>query len=282
MRIAILGGNRFVGRRVALGLIEAGEEVTLVHRSAPSVPGASTIRGDRDHPAVIAAALATRPDAILDMCLYRAASAKTVVEAIGGRDVRYVGVSSAAIYSQGSPAPWTEESPIEPASGWGEYGAGKAASDAIVHAAGLADALLVRPPYVIGQGDPDRRCELVFERLEREVPILVPGDGSALIEILDADDLAAILIDLLKGPATGIVNVPGAEPLTVRGFLELCASLSGREPELRRTDARSLEYAPERWPFPNLPLTVSGQRFRQSCRLRPRPVADAVRQAMAR
>jgi 2'-hydroxyisoflavone reductase len=282
MRITILGGNRFVGLRVASELVAAGHAVTVVHRSPPSVPGCLTIRGDREDPAILDAALASEPDAILDMSLYNLGAARAVVAALDGRPLRYVAVSTAAIYAQDAPTPWVEWSSIGPAPGWGDYGVGKAESDAALLAAELPNALLVRPPYVIGQGDPDGRCALVFDRLRAGLPVALPGDGSALIETIDVEDMAPILIDLLAGEATGVLNVGGPEILSVRDFMELCGSIAERHLQLLPSESRQLEYAPELWPFPNLTLSVRDDRFRRFCQIRPRPLAETLAVAWAR
>jgi 2'-hydroxyisoflavone reductase len=280
VHVLIFGGNRFVGRRVARLLIETGAQVTVVHRSAPSTQGAATIRGERSETSVLSQVLAADPDAILDMSLYNAADARLLTAALGSRPIRYVAVSTAAIYSQKPPPPWTEQTSIDPAPGWGNYGVGKAEADAVIREAGLRDALVVRPPYVIGDGDPDGRCDLVFGQLEQNLPLLLPGDGSAPVQILDADDLAAVLLELLESRATGVMNVPGAGPLSVRQFDECCASAAGRAVEFRSVSEGALEYQPDRWPFPNLSLWVSGERFREVSSLKLRSVPEIVDRAL--
>jgi nucleoside-diphosphate-sugar epimerase len=280
MRVAIFGGNRFVGRRVARRLVADGDEVTVVHRSPPSVPRARTIQGDRADPALLTEVLAEAPDAILDMSLFQASSARTLVGALGTAAIRYVAVSSAAIYSQDAALPWNEATMIEPAPGWGSYGREKAACDALVAAAGLADSVIVRPPYVVGAGDPDKRLDLVFGRLARGLALPLPGDGSAQMQVVHADDLASALVFLLRGTSIGPIDVPGTDPLTVREFDERCAQALGREADLRPVAQRSRDYLPERWPFPNLKLVVSGARFRRECSLRPRGLQTILGQAV--
>jgi nucleoside-diphosphate-sugar epimerase len=280
MRVTIFGGNRFVGRRVAALLVDAGAKVTVVHRSAPSTPGVRTIRGERGDRSVLDQVFEANPEAILDMSLYNAADARSLIRALDARPIRYLAVSSAAIYSQTAPLPWTEQTTIDPAPGWGRYGIEKAEADAVIRSAPLSDALVVRPPYVIGRGDPDERCERVFGRLEQGLPLLLPGDGSASIQVLDADDLAVILVALLNGEGTGVIDIPGAEPLTVRRFDECCAAAMGLDVKFSSVRDGALEYRPDRWPFPNLSLWVSGERFRQTVPLRPRSVPEILRQVL--
>jgi nucleoside-diphosphate-sugar epimerase len=279
MRVIILGGNRFVGRKVANLLAQTGNAVTVVHRSPPSTREATTMCGDRNDPTVLSTVLATEPDAILDMSLYNATSAHMLVQAIKDRAVRYVAVSTAAIYSQSSPPPWNELTPIKPAAGWGEYGIGKAEADSVVITAGLANALVVRPPYFIGAGDPDKRCDFVFARRSQGLPVPIAGDGSSLIQTIDADDMALALIELLKSNAVGVMDISGTPPISVKAFTQQCVATAGHRFFSQTIDKQSSEYRPELFPFPNLPLWVEGRRFREECSVRPRPLADTLKRA---
>lgn len=279
MHVLIFGGNRYVGRRVAASLVANGEAVTLVHRSAPSVPGVLTIRGDRAEPAVLSEALSRRPDVILDMSLYTGVAARALMKSISGASVRYVAVSTAAIYSQSAPLPWDERTPIDPAPGWGMYGIGKAEADAVVQAAGLRNGLVVRPGYIIGSGDPDRRCELVFSRAESGETLEVPATGSAMVQVIDADDMADILTRLLVSRVVGVMDIPGAR-VSVKGFIEQCASLLREDYTLRSVPADSSRYLPAKWPFPDLNLCVEGERFRRECPSKMKSLAEMLGKAL--
>jgi nucleoside-diphosphate-sugar epimerase len=275
MKVLIMGGNRFVGRRAADRLVQSGAEVFAVHRSLPSLEGLSVIRGDRCDPDVVARALAVDPDMVLDMSLYTGKAAQLLVDALDGRDLRYVGVSTAAIYSQSAPPPWNESTPVCPAPGWGAYGVEKAEADAIILGAGLTDALLVRPPYVLGADDPDRRCSRLFARAEAGGPVFLPGDGASIAQVIDADDMADILVRLLLAEATGVMDIPGPV-VRIAEFVQRCVSLAGAECEVRSVVKGSGKYAPERWPFPNLNLWVSGERFRGELAVRQKSLEEIL------
>lgn len=276
MRVVILGGNRFVGRRVAGHLIRRGNEVTVLHRSRASTPGAATIRGTRTSPTSLARLVALRPDAIVDMSLYSEYAAELLIAALRDQSVRYLAVSTAAIYSQTVPPPWNERTRVDPAPGWGQYGIEKAKCDAVILNAKLANAVIVRPPYVIGTNDPDERCQRLFARVRREAPVLIPGDGSSLIQVIDARDMAIVLVRLLEGDVTGVVDVPGAGPISVRSFIEQCAAATQEGYECRMEERHAGDYRPDRWPFPNLNLWVSGDRFRATCSIRLRSLQETL------
>lgn len=80
-----------------------------------------------------------------------------------------------------------------------DYGASKAAGDALVMASGL-DWVIVRPPAVHGPGD---REMLPLFRLAKAGWGLAPGEGR--ISIIHVDDLARALLALTSGGPSGEV-----------------------------------------------------------------------------
>jgi nucleoside-diphosphate-sugar epimerase len=48
MRVLILGGTRFIGRRIALELLARGDDVMVVHRGQTE----PAVRSGRNHPGV--------------------------------------------------------------------------------------------------------------------------------------------------------------------------------------------------------------------------------------
>lgn len=278
-KVLILGGNRFVGLRTARRLVELGHDVTVLHRSPPSVPRVRTIQGDREDSRALRRALELEPDAILDMCLYSAAHAETLLEQITNEDVHYVAVSSAAVYSLGRPPPWNEDDPIGPAGGWGRYGEGKAEADACLTSSKLSSLLVLRPTYYIGPGDPIQRCSRIFERALRDLPIEIPGEGAARVQVVDADDMCAILVEALQRRIVGTINVAGSAALTVREFLVSCAERVTDAPRVTHVEERKEEYDEDRWAIPTLPVCVSSARYESTFHHRCRSAQAAIDRA---
>ncbi|MBC3840669.1 hypothetical protein GXW82_11565 [Streptacidiphilus sp. 4-A2] len=63
MRILILGGSVFLGRAFVTEALTRGHEVTVFNRgrSGPDLPGADTVRGDRESAEDLAALAGGRP-----------------------------------------------------------------------------------------------------------------------------------------------------------------------------------------------------------------------------
>jgi nucleoside-diphosphate-sugar epimerase len=278
----VLGGNRFVGRRLVELLRERSTSVSVFHRSPAEDPKVNVVVGDRERSGDLARAFATNPSVVVDLSLYTGAQGRQIIPFVRERGCRYIVVSSAVVYSMQSKTPWLEDDPLEPAPIWGAYGRGKADADRVVREAALDGFLLLRPTYFIGSRDPARRCASLFARAAAGEELLVPGDGSAMIQVIDAEDMAKILMEAISTEISGVVNVAGSEPLSVKSFTQLCASLAMAKPRLRHvTDVTDDELDGERWPFPNASLHVADQQFSILFNHRCRTVDASVRGAFA-
>src|SRR5271165_6912487 len=110
MRVLMLGGTRFVGIRVAQLLLEAGAEVTILHRGVTGPPGDGTtsIIGDRSQHDGLAGLGNARFDAVLDLSGYFSDWTRAAVETLTGRVANYVFISSGAVYRPSPELPWPE------------------------------------------------------------------------------------------------------------------------------------------------------------------------------
>jgi len=106
------------------------------------------------------------------------------------------------------------------------YGASKAKSEALLPGSGL-DWAIVRPPAVYGPGD---RETLELFRLAAKGVALVPMRGRA--SFIHADDLAAALLALATGNASGIFEPDDGHPDGYEhgAFARLIGEAVGRRP----------------------------------------------------
>ena len=83
MRVLILGGTRFIGRRIAADLVARGDDVTVVHRgqTEPDQPdGCTHLHADRAEFGQVAQQVrALRPDAVIDTLAMSKADADAVL-----------------------------------------------------------------------------------------------------------------------------------------------------------------------------------------------------------
>lgn len=122
MKVLVIGGSRFIGRRIVERLLERGHDVTCLNRgNAPAPSGASTLVGDRRQDKVVATAVRDLvPDAVVDMVAMTEDDAKGLPVPEG---VRVVVASSCDVYRNfggvngkeelpPDPVPLTEKSPL--------------------------------------------------------------------------------------------------------------------------------------------------------------------------
>jgi len=253
MRVLILGGTRFVGRHVARQLLVRGAEVTLLHRglTADSIPGTTTVIGDRSQPDALAALGEARFDAVVDMSAYFSEWTRAAAVALDGRVSHYVFISSGAVYRPSAELPWPESTPFGPIPIWGDYGREKVASERVLweaHAEGRYAVTCFRFPFILGPGNFADRESFVFGRIAADRPILLPGGGTALNQFVYAEDVARAIVATLERPDVAggqAYNCTHPGAITNRGWVELCAEVLGREARLVAIDEAELGVAAE-------------------------------------
>lgn len=237
MRILVIGGTQFIGRLLVERLLEAGHEVTLLHRRAESPFGGRVANAvaDRNDAASIERALAGRRfDAAYDVAYDRergttAHQVEAAARAVPGDLTRYVFISSVAAYGEG--LDHDEDDALAPATHPDPYTRNKAESERALfrlHRESGFPAVTVRPPFVYGPANPLYREAFFWDRILAGRPVIVPGDGSRLMQFVYVRDVAAACVAALDSPrAPGrAYNVGDAAPLTqveaVRALAEAC------------------------------------------------------------
>src|SRR5262245_27330907 len=112
MNVLVLGGTNFLGRYIALALLEAGHRVSIFSRgqSPDELPAmVERLRGDRDAGSVGLDALAGRRwDACIDVSGYTLRQVRPSGEALVGRVRRYVYISAVSVYGDPKTRPVVE------------------------------------------------------------------------------------------------------------------------------------------------------------------------------
>ena len=262
----VIGGSRFMGRRLVLLLAARGFSVTVVNRGLAGDPFGGRVERltlDRRSPA-LAAALAGRTfDLAADFAAYTGEDAAGAVQALAGRVGHYVALSSGQVHLVGADAerpgrvPLAEDAPLrapmaEPREPLHRqewlYGMGKRMmEEALLGAAGTPGfpATVLRLPMVQGEGDPSRRTESYLWRMLDGGPLLLPDGGDRRLRHVYAGDVARFIVDLAgRGAAFGrVLNVCQDEAPTLGEFLAMLAGRLGASPRLVEVPAGALEAA---------------------------------------
>jgi 2'-hydroxyisoflavone reductase len=294
MRILIIGGTRFVGHAMAAAAIDAGHDLTLLHRTATEeLPGATHLLADRDGDLSVLSDGVW--DATIDVCAYLPQQVRALHDALGDRGGHHVFVSTVSVYQEPAAPEADEDSPLfeEPTEELHEvtnqtYGPLKVACErAAREVYGDAGLAIVRPTYVVGPRDLTTRYPYWVLRAARGGAMLAPGPDDAPMQCIDARDMGAWTIRLAEGRVAGAFTA--ARPHTTFGELlaETVAAV-GSDAELVPVDG---EYLVEQgvdgaqlplWSegSPEFALAMGTSRA-EAAGLTHRPMADVVRDILA-
>ncbi|MFG3436935.1 NAD-dependent epimerase/dehydratase family protein [Nonomuraea sp. NPDC047897] len=250
MRILVLGGTRFIGRRVVEALTARGDEVLVVHRgqSEPDDgPACAHLHADRRHFAAVAGRVrAFAPDAVVDTYALTSRDVESVLPHLP--DVHLVVLSSVDVYQAFEalltgdrtpvPVPFTEVAPLR-------------RSRHLYRGKGIGlddyDKLDVEPGYlarggtalrlamIYGPHDPQRREEPVLRRVRAGRERIPVGPGAALVTRLHVDDTAAAVLAALDRPeaaAGQAFNIGETTTYSLHGWMRLILDAAGHAAEL--------------------------------------------------
>ena len=187
MRILVIGGVQFMGRRIVERLLERGHDVTVLHRRATHDlgPQVRNLQADRGDLPLVAQLLRRESfDAVFDLAYdWEKGTPATHVEAAarncGDRLQRYVFVSSVAAYPPGLGL--RESDALVPDDVPDPYALHKASAERLLfgmHQASGFPVVTVRPPFVHGPRQPFYREQFFWDRMFDGRPIVLPDGGT--------------------------------------------------------------------------------------------------------
>jgi nucleoside-diphosphate-sugar epimerase len=249
-RVVVIGATGHIGTYLVPRLVDAGHEVIAVSRgtrgpyqASPQWDAVTTVTADREAEDTAGTfgdrVAALRPDAVIDLICFAAASARQLLAAL--RPARPLLVHCGTIWVHG-PAlrvPVTED---EPRTAYGDYGTGKAEIEALLHAetrAGGVPAVVLHPGHISGPGWPvitpaGNLDPAAWTALATGRPLPLPDNGLGVLHHVHADDVAQAFQLALSRPAAAgrSFHVTAEQAMTQRGLAAGVARWFGREPAL--------------------------------------------------
>ncbi|MGX1565799.1 NAD-dependent epimerase/dehydratase family protein [Streptomyces sp. NPDC055506] len=242
--VLVIGGNRYVGKRLIARLRDEGHRVSVLNRgSSPPPAGVEQLVADRDDEHALREALGSRVfDVVVDQVCYTPRQAALARRVFSGRTGRYVMTSTVEVYEyEDSPALVREEA-VDPAAvavdlelPWdapafleAHYGEGKRQAEAVLAADGPElPYTAVRVAHVLG-GDDDFTGRLAHyaERIRTGEPIAVPAVNRPATYI-HVDEIARFLAWAAGEEFTGPVNAASHGALRTE---ELCEAVAAHVP----------------------------------------------------
>jgi nucleoside-diphosphate-sugar epimerase len=231
MRILIMGGTRFIGVSLTQQLVAQGHEVVLFNRGNRPAPvaGVTQIHGDRKDSAALTTKLQGQTfDAVFDNNGRERSDTEPLAELFAGKVQHFVYVSSAGVYLKTNQPPHIEGDAVDPNS----RHKGKHETEAYLATTGLPWTS-VRPVYIYGPQNYNDVEAWFFDRIVRDRPIPIPGDGMAITQLGHVEDLAAAMVAILgNDQAKGqIYNISGDRFITFNGLARACAIAAGKDPD---------------------------------------------------
>ena len=231
MRILVMGGTRFIGVSLTRRLVEQGHEVVLFNRGNRPAPmaGVAQLQGDRKDPAQLKTALTGQKfDAVFDNNGRERSDTQMLVEALEPGFKQFIYVSSAGVYLKSDELPLVEGDPLDPKS----RHKGKFETEQYLQEQKVPFTS-VRPVYIYGPQNYNPVERWFFDRIVRDRPIPIPGNGLHVTQLGHVDDLALSMVNMLgNDKALGqIYNVAGDRFVTFDGLAKTCARAAGRDPE---------------------------------------------------
>lgn len=220
MKVFVVGGSGFVGRRVVSRLVAAGEEVVASARSETAASkiasaGGHAVDGDlEEHGSVEAALQEAQPDALVSSVSLAMGFGPSLVSAAERAGVRRaVFVSTTSIYTKLDSA----SKPVR-----------LAAEDAI--RSSTLDWTILRPTMIYGASD-DRNIARLLRFMQRSPVMPLPGGGKGLQQPVHVDDVADAIVAALKTDAAigKAYEIAGPEAMPFKALLQACATALGRK-----------------------------------------------------
>lgn len=244
MRVLIIGGNLFIGERLSAKLLEQGHDVTILHRKPSHTldPRIQNLQADRNEPDSIRAALdGSRFDVVFDNVYdwERGTTAEHVkacaLSAGPDRLRRYIFMSSVAAYFSG--LDHEESDPLADNNCPDAYCLNKAQSERMLfklHQQKGLPVVTMRPPFVYGPRNPFYREAFFWDRLLLDRPIIVPDDGSRLMQFVHVRDLVDCCVHAIEEPsAVGeAFNVGNRETISQLELVHALAAATGKEAQV--------------------------------------------------
>ena len=280
-RVLILGGNRFVGKKLAQLLVKLNYLVTCFNRTGTAPTGCAVIKGDRNNEHDLEHIDFDSYDYVIDMCLFKVEQ-WNLLKAFISPETRYIMMSSAAVYDLDIVASHEEEE----LSGNGRsefypYGKEKLECETAVRSY-MNNWTILRPPYIIGVGDHRDRIGWYVKQFvgNPNTPFQIPQSSTAdLVNFVSANDMVKVLrwcMDDHAGSFCKVFNVADINATTLYAFVTMIWTYTRSN--------RAITIVPElsddscQGPFLYTPLNIYGTKLRNISKITFQSVSEIVRE----
>ncbi len=250
MKVLVMGGTQFNGLALVHELVAQGHDVTVCNRGKTEADLPDSVhrlvadRTDTDQMREVLGG--SEWDCVQDITAYHPEDSELMLELFRDRVGHYIFASSTVIYDS-KDTPIAESDPEDRGANQIEYGLHKLLCEDILFAAHTGygfPASVVPFSMVLGPHNAmTDREQRMFKRILEGRPVLMPGDGSTLLQLGDVNDQARALEQMMGKSATfgRRYNLTGKEAVTRSEYVATIGRVVECEPDVQTIPAEVME-----------------------------------------
>ena len=253
MKIAVIGGNRFVGKYLVEQLIDDKHDVTLFNRSQSGHKKAKLYKFNRDTDKISL----RKFDCVVDMCLYTLKQFKLIKKSIP-KSVKYIFMSTGA---------------VEYPETFGAYAKQKKLIEEVLSKSQI-DYTIIRPSYIDGVDNHLKRIEYFINSIKNKEEIRIEGKtGDYPINIVWVGDVVRVIKKIIENKTkkikNKIYNVCVDDSITLDElFKEIKKQLDVKNHKIKNSIVT---------PFPKISLEMDNSLTKKDFRIKFSPVSHIVK-----
>ncbi len=232
MKILVMGGTRFFGKRLVHNLIKKGHQVTILTRGNTADDFGDSVqrlKGDRTNAKQLSALIKENYDSVVDQMCMTASDANASIEAFKGRIGQYIMTSTLSVYDAEAAlleTDWMAED-YKMGEASNSYQEGKCAAEHAFLSAPFPVARM-RIPIVLGTDDYTRRLHMHIEHVAEEKAISFPN-LVAEFSYVRAEDAAAALQWMVETNQKDVFNISAEDNWSNRELMSQIENVVGKK-----------------------------------------------------
>lgn len=269
MKILIIGGNSFFGKKLAHNLVAANHDITLLNRTNLDDDlgdKVQRIKCDRSDTTKMKELLAdTFWDVVYDQVCFDYDTAKAACEIFNNRVAHYIFTSSQSVYNAGKNLKEDDFNPgthefTQKETAFSNYAEAKRQAEVGFETLAAFPASYVRFPIVLGDDDTTQRLLFHYNRIKEGKEIFF-NSLDAKISFISSDDAARSLMHIGENRILGPINCCNTGGISIGNFVNIIEDTVGKKLVLakEKSDENYSPYAiDEDWFMSNELLCESG------------------------
>lgn len=231
--VLMMGGNRFVGKRLADLLKSNNFYITMLNRSGTGRADEYII-SDRNNTDILEKKFVNRKwDLVYDFSCIHPSDSKNMVNLLNGKVKKYIVISSASVYEPGVNISEEKFNPLsynyfEPENDKLTYAESKRQMEVGAFKYGDFPIVAVRFPIILGTDDYTKRLHFHIERIKVGKEIYFPN-LQAKESFVESQEAADFLYKLKDSSLVGPVNYCSKDPISLAALVRAIENVANKK-----------------------------------------------------